>query len=114
MDNFIRVYENAFSNELCDRLINKFESTPDSNKERHDMGEMHFSQVNFRACGWKQEQDELVNIFLSHTKKYTDDLNITSEFPQKYALEDIRLKKVAGKDQRLKNQYIKEDQEFMR
>ena len=42
MDNFIRVYENAFSDELCDRLIRKFEFTPDSNKERHDMGEMHF------------------------------------------------------------------------
>ena len=48
MDNFIRVYENAFSNELCDRLINKFEYTPDSNKERHDMGEIHFSKVNLK------------------------------------------------------------------
>ena len=93
MDNFIRVYQNAFSNELCDRLISKFESTELEDRERHDMGEMHFSQVNFRACGWKQEQDELVNIFLSHTKKYTDDIGITTEFPQKYALEDIRLKK---------------------
>ena len=27
MDNFIRVYQNAFSDELCDRLISKFEST---------------------------------------------------------------------------------------
>ncbi len=93
MDNFIRVYENAFSNELCDRLISKFESTELEERERHDMGEMHFSQVNFRACGWKQEQEELVHIFLSHTKRYTQDLNITSEFPEKYALEDIRLKK---------------------
>ena len=59
MDNYIRVYENAFSDELCDRLINKFESTPEGDRERHDMGEMHFSQVNFRACGWKEEQDEL-------------------------------------------------------
>ena len=56
MDNYIRVYENAFSDELCDRLINKFESTPEGDRERHDMGEMHFSQVNFRACGWKEEQ----------------------------------------------------------
>ena len=95
MDNFIRVYQNAFSDELCDRLISKFESTELEERERHDFGEMHFSQVNFRACGWKQEQDELVNIFLSHTKKYTNDLNITTEFPPKYALEDIRLKKYA-------------------
>ena len=53
MDNFIRVYQNAFSNELCDRLISKFESTELEERERHDLGEMHFSQVNFRNCGWK-------------------------------------------------------------
>ena len=62
MDNFIRVYQNAFSNELCDRLISKFESTELEERERHDFGEMHFSQVNFRACGWKQEQEELVHL----------------------------------------------------
>ena len=91
MDNFIRVYENAFSSELCDRLISKFESTELEERERHDLGEMHFSQVNFRNCGWKSEQEELVHIFLSHTKRYTQDLNITSEFPEKYPLEHIRL-----------------------
>ena len=79
MDNFIRVYQNAFSDELCDRLISKLESTELEERERHDLGEMHFSQVNFRACGWKQEQEELVHIFLSHTKRYTQDLNITSD-----------------------------------
>ena len=34
MDNFIRVYENAFSNELCDRLISKFESILNLKKEK--------------------------------------------------------------------------------
>ena len=62
MDNFIRVYQNAFSDELCDRLISKFEST-ELERERHDMQEMHFSQVNFRV-GWK-EQDRTCHIFIT-------------------------------------------------
>ena len=79
MDNFIRVYQNAFINRLCDRLLSKFESTELEERERHDMGEMHFSQVNFKFNGWKQEQEELVHIFLSHTKNIQD-LNITQSF----------------------------------
>ena len=34
MDNFIRVYQNAFSDELCDKLISKFESTELEERER--------------------------------------------------------------------------------
>ena len=36
MDNFIRVYQNAFSDEVCDRLISKFESTELEERERHE------------------------------------------------------------------------------
>ena len=72
MDNFIRVYQNAFSNELCDRLISKFESTELKKETRHDLGEMHFSQVNFTKK-WLETRTRRTcsHIFFTHKKIYS-------------------------------------------
>jgi len=96
-ENYVRIYENVFSDDLCDRLVKKFEE----DKEHHQRVNAHklsFTQLNFREAGWEKEQDELVNIYVEQTKRYAKDVGITSEWPMKYALEDIRLKKYFPND----------------
>ena len=46
----------------------------------------------------EEEQNELVHIYVEQAKRYAKDVGITSEWPLKYALEDIRLKKYYPND----------------
>ena len=97
-DNLIRVFPKAFSEELCDRLVKKYEDSLDKDKERFGAGRMNFTQLNFREAGWEEEQAELVKIYVEHAKKYASSVGITNEWPMKYALEDLRLKKYLPND----------------
>ena len=97
-ENYVRIYENVFSDELCDRLIAKYEENKEQNEKRISGQGLHFSQVNFAQAGWKDEQEELVKIYIEQTKRYAKDVGITTEWPLKYALEDIRLKKYYPND----------------
>tara|TARA_Y100001937_G_C7043286_1_gene295639 strand:+ start:203 stop:760 length:558 start_codon:yes stop_codon:yes gene_type:complete len=97
-DNLIRVFPNAFSDEFCDKLIKKFEEAATKNKERYSNTGVNFTQLNFREAGWEQEQSEMVHIFVEHAKKYAKSVGITNEWPMKYALEDIRMKKYNAND----------------
>ena len=97
-DNLIRVFPNAFSDEFCDKLIAKFEEAATKDKERYSNTGVNFTQLNFREAGWEQEQSEMVHIFVEHAKKYAKSVGITNEWPMKYALEDIRMKKYNAND----------------
>ena len=97
-DNLIRVFPNAFSPEFCDALVKKFEDEKTSNKERYSNTNVNFTQLNFREAGWEKEQSEMVHTFVEHAKKYAKSVGITNEWPMKYALEDIRLKKYNAND----------------
>ncbi len=97
-DNLIRVFPNAFSDEFCDKLITKFEEAATKDKERYSNTGVNFTQLNFREAGWEQEQSEMVHIFVEHAKKYAKSVGITNEWPMKYALEDIRMKKYNAND----------------
>ena len=91
--NLIRVFPTAIPDELCDRLIKRYEEDLDKNKQRYSNRGVNFTQLNFREAGWEKEQSELVNIYVEHAKKYAKSVGITNEWPMKYALEDIRMKK---------------------
>ena len=97
-DNLIRVFPNAFSDEFCDKLIAKFEEAATKDKERYSNTGVNFTQLNFREAGWEQEQSEMVHVFVEHAKKYAKSVGITNEWPMKYALEDIRMKKYNAND----------------
>ena len=97
-DNLIRVFPNAFSDEFCDALVKKFEDEKTSNKERYSNTGVNFTQLNFREAGWEKEQSDMVQTFVEHAKKYAKSVGITNEWPMKYALEDIRMKKYNPND----------------
>ncbi len=97
-DNLIRVFPKVFTDEQCDKLIKKYEDALDKDKKRHNGQGVHFTQLNFREAGWETEQSELVQIYIDHAQKYAKSIGITNEWPMKYALEDIRLKKYMPND----------------
>ena len=96
-ETYVRIYDNVFSDELCDRLVAKFEQNKD-NHQRVTAHKLGFTQLNFREAGWEEEQNELVQIYVEQAKRYAKDVGVTSEWPMKYALEDIRLKKYFPND----------------
>ena len=57
-ENYVRIYENVFSDELCDRLVAKFEENKD-NHQRVTAHKLGFTQLNFREAGWEEEQNEV-------------------------------------------------------
>jgi hypothetical protein len=97
-DNLIRVFPKVFSAELCDKLIKKFEEAPASQKHRVNGQGVHFTHLNFRESKWEEEQSELVKLYVEIAKEYSKNVGITNEWPMKYALEDIRLKKYMPND----------------
>ena len=92
MNNYIQIYKNAIDDEYCDELVNKFEI--ESNKETYDQGPMSFTQVNLNQNKWQGDIERLTSVFSKHLEQYKNDCIITDHmWPNKYAFEEIRLKK---------------------
>ena len=100
MDNetFIKVYDNAIPNLLCDKLIKKFESNQEQwekrDKRTQDRGNLSFNEIHlFKYMDtWKPEVEALADIF----KMYTDDYKKQYSqfmFPPKYGIEPFKMKK---------------------
>ena len=100
MDNetFIRSYDNAIPNVLCDKLVEKFESNQDQwehrDKQTTDRGNLTFNEVHcFKYMDtWKEEMEALSNIFKMYTLEYMKQFNQFC-FPPKYGFESFKMKK---------------------
>ena len=92
MENFIRIYENVVPDNWCESLVQKFEDF----EEHHEVvdNKMSFTQINFgRDSLWKYESDYLEKVILEQVERYREDVKIENQWPQKYALEPIRMKR---------------------
>ena len=65
MDNYIRCYENAVTNELCDNTVTKFESSYFEEHERHDLKTNHsfLSNKFTKKWLWNGEISYLKDVF---------------------------------------------------
>ena len=97
-ENYVRIYENVFSDELCDRLVAKFEENKDNHQRDRQITQLGFTQLNFREIRMGRRTERFVQIYVEQAKRYAKDVGVTSEYPMKYALEDIRLKKYFPND----------------
>ena len=92
MEDYIRVYENVISSNWCDALIEKFEDFDDQHEVFDD--QRFFIQINFaKDVLWQYESDYLSKILLEQVKKYEKDVNVLNQWPSKYTLEPIRMKR---------------------
>jgi len=98
--NFITVFENVLSAELCQNLIEKFEANPQCHKperktSKEDHWQMQFTQVNFvENETFKQEEKQLQPLFLQAINAYKKEHDIQPhQWPEQFKLEPIRMKR---------------------
>ena len=91
MDNFVRIYENVLEDELCDRLINRFELNPDLHIRENQLTAVHMmTKESNEVFG------ELMNPFLNaiqeQSHRYKKDCEIIG-WPKSYGLEPPKMKR---------------------
>ena len=76
MDNYIRCYENAVTDEFCDNTITKFESSYTLNTKRKK-DKPFFTQINLQKSGmWNGEISYLKDVFEKYIKIYKKECEI--------------------------------------
>ena len=92
MENFIRIYENIVPSEWCDTLIQKFEDFDEQHEVFDD--QRIFTQINFAKDQlWQYESDYLSKVLLEQIERYKEDVKIENQWPEKYTLEPVRMKR---------------------
>tara|TARA_R110000772_G_scaffold260117_1_gene377979 strand:- start:17 stop:562 length:546 start_codon:yes stop_codon:yes gene_type:complete len=99
MQNYIKIYENVISKTFCENLIEKFESSK-TQQLTWPKDKPFFTQINFsQSTDWTTESESLLNIFTDHIVKYKKDCEIDkNQWPTKYSLEPIRMKRYLPND----------------
>ena len=100
MDNetFIRIYDSAIPQTLCDNLIKKFESNQDQwehrDKQTTDRGNLTFNEVHcFKYMDtWEEDTKALADIFMMYTNQYKSEFSKFC-FPNKFGFEPFKMKK---------------------
>jgi hypothetical protein len=96
---YIKVYENVIDDDLCDRLIESFESNSDLVEMVDNNGYPTFSHLNVGSLPDSVELYELcLKSIIKCNDQYIEDLGIV-EFPHKYAFEQFRIKRYLNNDQ---------------
>ena len=98
METYVQKYDNVISDELCDKLVKRFEENP-KQQEKLSQGSMSMTHLDlFRPENsdvWKNDVLEIVEIFKKCIEKYQIDCNIdkTIMWPQKYLFESFWIKR---------------------
>ena len=99
MNNYIQIYKDVLDPSYCKDLIHRFEKNKEHH-ETHDQGPMSFTQINFNQhLEYQEDIDQLSNVYKKYVNKYRKDCAIHStQWPQQYAFEQIRLKRYLAND----------------
>ena len=113
LPDFIKVYDDVVDKELCSKIIAKFEEDTELH-EYHDREQRPtFTQLNITQYlaqelekgnlndPWSEHHAVIQNATAFAVRQYQKDLLINGEFPEDYALEQIRIKRYVnnGKEQ---------------
>ncbi len=104
MDNLIRAYDGALSDQQCDYLVDMFEKHYALHENQINAKGQTLTRINLMAnkyTPFKEDLEYLSNVFMSGVKKYKDDLNLQKfQFPPKFSLEAMKIKRYekGGKD----------------
>jgi prolyl 4-hydroxylase len=98
MHHYISVYDDLISREYCQKLIDKFEASPQCySKERLDRGEWsrNFTQINFYQNSiFHDDVGYLGRIFQKATEHYKKDNRVEpGMWPEDFRYEEIRMKR---------------------
>ena len=99
MNNYIQIYKDVLDPSYCKDLIHRFEKNTEHH-ESHDQGPMSFTQINFNQhLEYQEDVAQLSNLYSKYVNQYKKDCAIHStQWPQQYAFEQIRLKRYLAND----------------
>ena len=94
MDNYIKCYDNAVTDEFCDMCVLKFENDYIAH-EQWPEDKPFFTQINLGKSGmWGDENTYLTDVFTKYVKKYRKDCKIdNNQWPSSFGLEPFRMKR---------------------
>tara|TARA_B100001996_G_scaffold118078_1_gene89361 strand:- start:45 stop:605 length:561 start_codon:yes stop_codon:yes gene_type:complete len=103
MDDLIRIYNKALSNEYCDYLIDKFEKNVEQQERIGGIGRS-FSQIDMMLenDSWSEDLQKIMPTFVNSLNTYIEDCKIDEkQWPSKYSWEGLRIKRYLsdGNDQ---------------
>jgi len=93
----VRVYENALPEDVCNRLIDKFENLGDLHERIENERKPNFTQLNLTAiCNQDEELNYLHQLLIKTTFDYKKDYYKFVDarcFPESHAFEQFRIKR---------------------
>ena len=104
MDNYIRVYRNAMTNEKCQHLIEMFESDTENHEIQDNGSGATLTQINLLHSPdtiWKNEANDIVNTIVNYAHLFKKDCDIKDhQWPEKFGFEPPKIKRYTpgGKD----------------
>jgi hypothetical protein len=97
LNDLIKVYENAFSPELCDFLINFFDENTQLHERIENESKPNFTQLNLTEnCKLSPDVDHVHNLIVKNSFDYRNDYYQFIDnrvFPEQHAFEQFRIKK---------------------
>ena len=95
MEKYIRIYENAVSDEFCDKIVSKFEKNLHQSEIIENYSRPNFQQINLHKHEeWKKFCSTLQITFQKYIKQYKEDCGITEfHWPEEYGFEQFRIKR---------------------
>ena len=97
MDNLIRTYEGALSDEQCDYMVAMFEQYPALHEEQANGPHQSLTRLNLMESShspFREDIDYIANVFMAAVRKYKDDLELEPfQFPEKFSLEAMKIKR---------------------
>ena len=94
MNNYLKVYDNAISDDMCDRALDFYNYHPNLHRRFDNDKVPNFTQVNFTVN--RNLDFELHEYFVNNAQKYIAEyrskLYDTNFFPEEYGFEEFRIK----------------------
>ena len=99
LKDYIKIYDNICDKELCDEIVQLFESQEEHHVyidrlKRPTFTEMNISQrYAAKDVAWMGFQKQVQSKFVEAVSTYMDEMDIGPDFPAKYAFEEFRVKR---------------------
>ena len=95
-NNYIKTYDNVFTQQQCQHLIDKFEDSASQQVKTILEGHMSFTEINTSMFDdWKPYTDIIFPKFRQLIDNYIKDVKIddTKQWPERFGFEQVRFKK---------------------